>query len=60
MSQNQIEQEIEDAEAERHRRHKQKKLDSMTFIEYQEKGCPNIVQARFMKEIGKLVHSEQN
>ena len=39
---------------------KQKKLDKMTYMEYQEKGCPNIIQARFLKEIGKIVHTEKS
>ena len=61
MSQKEVKNELSpEQEAERQRKHKQKKLDTLAFIEYQEKGCPNIVQARFMKEIGRLVHHENN
>lgn len=45
---------------EKKRKKKQRKLDTAVSIEYQEKGCPNIIQSRFLKEIAKLVHNEND
>ena len=45
---------------EKRRKKQQHKLDTAVIIQYQEKGCPNIVQSRFLKEIAKLVHKDNN